>query len=95
MKLLFTLAPSQEVIDRYFSNTPTSMAYAVSLLINEIDSGRLEAEYYPKIISFGIVKPDTWVNYEDIFTEFKPDIILVSSTYPVFRTFLRHPHNLL
>ncbi|MFA6039401.1 MAG: B12-binding domain-containing radical SAM protein [Candidatus Peribacteraceae bacterium] len=82
MKILASFAPSQDVKDRFFSTTPTSLGWAIASLIEEIDLGNLRGfEYVPKIFDPLRVMPGVWDRFQTIVCDEKPDVLLLSSTY--------------
>lgn len=82
MKILSAFAPSQDLKDRFFSTTPTSLGWALAPLIAEIDAGNIPGlEYSPKVYDPLRVYPGIWEDFSGLLEKEKPDIFLVSSTY--------------
>lgn len=82
MKLLAVFAPSQDVRDRFFSTTPTSLGWALAPLIAEIDRGGLpRVEYAPRIFDPLRVQPGIWEEYQILLESERPDVLLISGTY--------------
>lgn len=82
MKIIAAFAPSQDVRDRFFSTTPTSLGWALAPLISAIDAGLIEGvEYVSKIYDPLRVYPGIWNDCRTLFEDERPDILLLSSTY--------------
>src|SRR3990167_3900620 len=82
MKLMTIFAPSQDVRDRFFSTTPTSLGWALAPLIAEIDSGNLPGvKYTSRIFDPLRIQPGTWEEYQTLLESERPDALLISGTY--------------
>jgi radical SAM superfamily enzyme YgiQ (UPF0313 family) len=82
MKVLAAFAPSQDTKDKFFTTAPTSLGWAIALLVHDIDLGIIEnVEYVPKIFDPLREDENTWSQYQALLSRELPDVIILSSTY--------------
>lgn len=82
MKLAAAFAPSQDVRDRFFSTTPTSLGWALAPVISDINDGVLaDWSYAASILDPLRVGRDTEALVASYLEEERPDVLLLSSTY--------------
>lgn len=60
--ILLWFSPTPDQKDRFFSTAPTSLLYASSVLLNNIDAGTIKAAYHPELFHPVIFK---WKETED------------------------------
>lgn len=76
------MAPTSDEADRFFSTTATSVLWAFSKTIDDIDSGRLpNMEYTPRLYDPLRVNDKTWATFKEEIGKQKPNVLALGSTY--------------